>query len=144
MKRKGLSFYDSQHLQKMLVQQNDITAIFNRFIAAISPYLQQWADKGKDSVWVRNQSIEKRIDRELVKLQSDLLANITQFQMDAWKRSELKNDDFISRYIEGLAISTAIKEGLFAHNAKAMLQLKKGMDIRGNTLSDRVWNVDTN
>ena len=141
MKRKGLSFYDSQHLQKMLVQQNDITAIFNRFIAAISPYLQQWADKGKDSVWVRNQSIEKRIDRELVKLQSDLLANITQFQMDAWKRSELKNDDFISRYIEGLAISTAIKEGLFAHNAKAMLQLKKGMDIRGNALSDRVWNI---
>lgn len=109
----------------MLVQQNDITTIFNRFIAAISPYLQQWADKGKDSVWVRNQSIEKRIDRELVKLQSDLLANITQFQMDAWKRSELKNDDFISRYIEGLAISTAIKEGLFVHNAKAMLQLKK-------------------
>lgn len=141
MKRKGLSFYDSQHLQKMLVQQNNITAIFNRFIAAISPYLQQWADKGKDSVWVRNQSIEKRIDRELVKLQSDLLANITQFQMDAWKRSELKNDDFISRYIEGLAISTAIKEGLFAHNAKAMLQLKKGMDIRGNALSDRVWNI---
>lgn len=141
MKRKGLSFYDSQHLQKMLVQQNDITAIFNRFIAAISPYLQQWADKGQDSVWVRNQSIEKRIDRELVKLQSDLLANITQFQMDAWKRSELKNDDFISRYIEGLAINTAIKEGLFAHNAKAMLQLKKGMDIRGNALSDRVWNI---
>ena len=52
MKRKGLSFYDSQHLQKMLVQQNDITAIFNRFIAAISPYLQQWADKGKDSVLI--------------------------------------------------------------------------------------------
>ena len=23
MKRKGLSFYDSQHLQKMLVQQNE-------------------------------------------------------------------------------------------------------------------------
>lgn len=39
MKRKGLSFYDSQHLQKMLVQQNDITAIFNRFIAAIFPLI---------------------------------------------------------------------------------------------------------
>ena len=84
MKRKGLSFYDSQHLQKMLVQQNNITAIFNRFIAAISPYLQQWADKGKDSVWVRNQSIEKRIDRELVKLQSCQYYSISNGRMETF------------------------------------------------------------
>lgn len=47
MKRKGLSFYDSQHLQKMLVQQNDITAIFNRFIAAISLIFNNGQIRGK-------------------------------------------------------------------------------------------------
>ena len=87
-KRKGLSFYDSQHLQKMLVQQNDITAIFNRFIAAISPYLQQWADKGKDSVWVRNQSIEKRIDRELVSYNLTYLPILLNFK---WTHGNVLN-----------------------------------------------------
>ena len=138
---KGLSFYDTQHLQKMLVQQNEVAAIFNRFVSSVSPYLQQWTDRGSNSVWVRNQSVEKWIDRELSKLQSELLSNITMFQIDAWKRSDLKNDDFITKYIEGLAINTTLKEGLFSRNAEALEQLSKGFDARGITLSDRVWNI---
>lgn len=138
---KRLSFYDSQHIQKVLVQQNEIASIFNRFILSISPYLQQWADRGSNSVWVRNQVIERSVDRELDKFQSMLLSNIAAFNIDAWKRSDMKNDDFIRKYIEGLAISTSRKEGMFAHNLNAMLQLQKGLDARGNTLSDKVWKI---
>lgn len=138
---KPLTFYDSQHIQKVLAQQQVIANIFNRFILSISPYLKQWADEGSNSVWVRNQIVEKSVDRELDKLQSMLLSNIAAFNIDAWKRSDMKNEDFIKEYIKGMAINTAKKQGLFANNQDALSQLRKGFDARGNDLSPRVWNL---
>lgn len=138
---KGLSFYDKQHIQKVLAQQNDVANIFNSFILSITPYLRQWDDRGGDSVWVRNQSVENRIDNELMNLASQLMANISLFQIDAWKRSDTKNDDFIRKYIEGMSISTAAKEGMFTHNLAALAQLQNDFDARGNKLSTSVWNL---
>lgn len=138
---KGLTFYDKQHIQKVLAQQNDVANIFNRFILSITPYLRQWDDRGGNSVWVRNQSVEKRIDNELMNLASQLMANISLFQIDAWKRSDAKNDDFIRKYIEGMSINTAAKEGMFAHNLTALAQLQNDFDARGNKLSTSVWNL---
>lgn len=138
---KGLTFYDKQHIQKVLAQQSEVANIFNRFILSITPFLQQWADRSSNNVWLRNQVVEKCVDRELDKLQSLLLTNLTAFNIDAWKRSEMKNEDFISEYIKGMAIDSVRKQGMFATNKDALSQLRKGFDARGNNLSPMVWNL---
>ena len=138
---KGLTFYDKQHIQKILAQQSEVANIFNRFILSITPFLQQWANRSSDNVWLRNQVVEKCVDRELDKLQSLLLTNLTAFNIDAWKRSEMKNEDFISEYIKGKAIDSVRKQGMFATNKDALSQLRKGVDVRGNNLSPMVWNL---
>ena len=138
---KGLTFYDKQHIQKVLAQQSEVANIFNRFILSITPFLKQWADRSSDNVWLRNQVVEKCVDRELDKLQSLLLTNLTVFNIDAWKRSEMKNEDFITEYIKGMAIDSVRKQGMFATNKDALSQLRKGLDARGNNLSPMVWNL---
>lgn len=115
----GLSFYDKQHIQKVAAQQGVINNIFNQFILSVSPYLRKWSDTGKNNVWIQNNSVENAVDKELLTLQSLLLKNIESFQFDAWKRSDMKNDDFIRKYIKGMAISSAVKEGMFTHNMSA-------------------------
>lgn len=138
---KGLTFYDKQHIQKILAQQSEVANIFNRFILSITPFLQQWANRSSDNVWLRNQVGEKCVDRELDKLQSLLLTNLTAFNIDAWKRSEMKNEDFISEYVKGMAIDSVRKQGMFATNKDALSQLRKGFDARDNNLSPMVWNL---
>ncbi|MGL4519319.1 MAG: hypothetical protein ACRCUJ_06505 [Phocaeicola sp.] len=137
----GLSFYEKQHIQKILAQNNTVAGIFNSFITSIAPRLQQWSERSSTSVWLRNQGVEGAIDRELEKLHSLLLSNITEFQIDAWNRSGRKHEDFITEYIKGMAISEAKKSGLFAVNSNALDQYKKGLDSRGNVLSSRVWQL---
>lgn len=138
---KGLTFYDKQHIQKVLAQQNAVANIFNRFILSITPFLQQYAERSSNNVWLRNQVVEKSVDRELDKLQSLLLSNISAFNVDAWKRSDMKNEDFITEYIKGMAIDSVRKQGMFATNKDALSQLQKGFDARGNNLSPMVWNL---
>ena len=70
-----------------------------------------------------------------------LYANISAFQKDGWERAERKNDDFISQFIKGMAISSATKDGMFTHNLSAFEALKNDIDSNGLKLSDRVWNI---
>lgn len=137
----GLSFYDKQHIQKIAAQQAVIANIFNQFILSVSPYLHKWSDAGKNNVWIRNQRIESTVDRELLNLESMLYANISAFQKDGWDRAERKNDDFISQFIKGMSISSATKDGMFAHSLSAFETLKNDIDANGFKLSDRVWNI---
>lgn len=137
----GLSFYDKQHIQKIAAQQAVIANIFNQFILSVSPYLHKWSDAGKNNVWIRNQRIESAVDRELLNLKSMLYANISAFQKDGWERAERKNDDFISQFIKGMSISSATKDGMFAHSLSAFEALKNDIDANGFKLSDRVWNI---
>lgn len=137
----GLSFYDKQHIQKVAAQQAVIANIFNQFILSVSPYLRKWDDAGKNNVWIRNQGIENAVDKELLTMESLLLKNIESFQFDAWKRSDMKNDDFIREYIKGMSISSAAKEGMFTHSMSAFSAFQKEVDAQGLRLSDRVWNI---
>lgn len=137
----GLSFYDKQHIQKIAAQQAVIANIFNQFILSVSPYLRKWSDAGKNNVWISNQGIESAVDRELLNLESMLYANISAFQKDGWERAEKKNDDFISQFIKGMSISSATKDGMFAHSLSAFEALKNDIDANGFKLSDRVWNI---
>lgn len=136
-----LSFYDKQHIQKVAAQQAVIANIFNQFILSVSPYLRKWDDAGKNNVWLHNQGIENAVDRELLNLESMLYANISAFQKDGWERAERKNDDFISQFIKGMAISSATKDGMFTHSLSAFEALKNDIDSNGLKLSDRVWNI---
>ena len=70
-----------------------------------------------------------------------LYANISAFQKDGWERAERKNDDFISQFIKGMSISSATKDGMFAHSLSAFEALKNDIDANGFKLSDRVWNI---
>ena len=137
----GLSFYDKQHIQKIAAQQAVIANIFNQFILSVSPYLRKWSDAGRNNVWISNQGIESAVDRELLNLESMLYANISAFQKDGWERAERKNDDFISQFIKGMAISSATKDGMFSHSLSAFEALKNDIDANGFKLSDRVWNI---
>ena len=137
----GLSFYDKQHIQKIAAQQAVIANIFNQFILSVSPYLHKWSDAGKNNVWILNLRIASAVDRELLNLESMLYANISAFQKDGWERAERKNDDFISQFIKGMSISSATKDGMFAHSLSAFEALKNDIDANGFKLSDRVWNI---
>ena len=135
-----LSFHDKQHLQRVLAQQQSVAAVFNRFIDSVSPQLRKWMDANKSSVWVRNGAVESVIDRELVKLQAELMNNLSSFQMDAWKRSNLKNDEIINQFIESLSVRSLTKEGMFGKNMEAFRQMQNRVD-NGMNLSDKVWAI---
>ena len=135
-----LSFYERQHIQKILIQQGAIGNIFNQFSREISGYLRKWTETGKLNVWVRNSSVEKGIDRSLLNLQKSLLDNIQSFGVDAWQRGQVKNDDLVERYIKGMSISSVVKDGMFYRNREALKAFQNRVD-NGITLSDRVWNI---
>lgn len=133
-----LSFYERQHIQKILIQQGAIGNIFNQFSREISGYLRKWTETGKPNVWARNSSVEKGIDRSLLNLQKSLLDNIQSFGVDAWQRGQVKNDDLVEHYIKGMSISSVVKDGMFYRNQEALKAYQNRVD-NGMNLSDRVW-----
>lgn len=141
MKPRTLAFYDRQHMQRILMQQNAVGAAFNRFITTVSPYLRKWADRGGGSVWVRNSTVENAVDSALTDLQSALYKNIADFQLDAWKGANLKNDDMVSRFIEGLSVSGLVNGEMFRQNMDAFKGFLKEVDANGLELSQKVWKI---
>ena len=136
----GLSFHDKQHVQKMLVHEQTIANIFNEFIASVSPQLKKWTDTGKTNVWIRNVGVENFIDKKLIQLQANLLNVISNFQMDAWKRSNLKNDELVEQYIKGMSISETMKKGLFSQNLDVLKEFQQ-RKINGMNLSGNIWDI---
>lgn len=141
MKTYTLAFHDRQHIQRILMQQNAVGLAFSRFIATVSPHLRKWSDRGGDSVWVRNSPVEKAIDNALIVLQSTLCKNINDFQFDAWKRANLKNDEMVDRFIQGMSVSSLIRDGMFRQNMEAFKGLQKEVDVNGLNLSQKVWSI---
>lgn len=135
-----LSFYERQHIQKILTQQGTIGNIYNAFAREISGHLRKWTDTGKPNVWVRNATIEKGIDKALIDLQVNLLNNLSSFGIDAWKRSQTKNDDIVKQYIQGMSVSSVAKEGMFYRNQDALKAMQNRID-NGMNLSGKVWNI---
>lgn len=136
----SLSFYERQHVQRLLKQQSDIARIFNQFCIAISPNLKKWTDIGNNNVWVRNSAVEKSIEIELLHLQSRLHENIKSNQSDSWEQSNQKNDDLIDMYIQGMEINQTIKQGMFNRNVEALSTLQNRV-TNGMNLNDRIWNI---
>lgn len=135
-----LTFYERQHIQRLLRQENQVKRIFDEFIRNTGQILTGWRMGNRENVWIRNAGLEKRVEQELINLQKNLLANIDQNTADAWGLSNRKIDDLVKSYIEGLSVNENIQRGMFSHNEKAM-QIFRSRKIGGKSVSARVWDV---
>lgn len=138
---KSLSFYEQQHIQKLLQQQGSVKYLFDDFVRQAGPLLARWSDNNKASVWVGNQSVENSIERLLSDLHSGLLANITDNMVQSWNRGNKKADDLVSGFIKDLSISDTLRDKMFSRNAAALNAMLNKKDEYGLTVSDRVWNI---
>lgn len=138
---KSLTYYEQQHLQKLLQQQGSVKYIFDDFVRQAGPLLARWSDHNKASVWVGNQTVENSIERLLSDLHSGLLANITDNMVQSWNRGNKKADDLVSGFIKDLSISDTLRDKMFSRNAEALNVMLNRKDEYGLTVSDRVWNL---
>ena len=142
----SLSFHDKQHIQRLLIQQGQVKNIFDEFVRQSGLILTQWTEKNKENVWVRNAVLEKKIDKLLIELHKNLLANIDNQTIEAWKAANIKSDDLINSYIKDLAISEIVgksqyetlHKGMFARNMDALKAFQQ-RTIDGMNVSNRVW-----
>ena len=134
------SIHDRRHLQRMLAQEKRVNSIFDIFISSIAPEMRKWNETSNKSVWVRNSSIEHKINLQLLNLQRTLEKEIRANQTDAWMSAIEKNDLIVEQYIKGMALSSVAKEGMFSRNLEGLKALQRRVD-NGMNLSDRVWNI---
>ncbi len=137
---KTLAYHDRMHVQRVLLQQNRVGRAFNQFIYTVSPFLRKWSDRGSNCVWVRNAAVEKAVDKAIETLQASLLLNIQDFQTDAWNRANKKEDEMIDAFIQGMSISSLVKDGMFKQNLDAFKEMQNRFD-NGLNLSQKVWSV---
>lgn len=141
-----LSFYDKQHVLRLLNQQGQVKRIFDDFTRRSGLILTQWTEKNTDNVWARNATLEKQIDNLLTELHDNLLININNNTTGAWEASNLKNDDLLKAFIKDLALPEIIgksryeklEQGMFSRNMDALKAFQQ-RKIDGLTLSDTVW-----
>ena len=61
MESERINNFDKQHINRMLLQEQQVNALFQQLIRMVAPELRKWTDAGnKISVWVRNAGVEKR------------------------------------------------------------------------------------
>ena len=135
-----LSFYERQHIQKLLQQESSIKYIFDDFVRKIGIYLAGWQDPSGENLWIRNATIEKNIEIELNGLHERLLKNINNYTSDSFSRSHLKNDELVTSYIKDLSVSKLVKDGMFARNAE-VLKTFLSRKVDGLSISEKVWGI---
>ncbi|MDR2969291.1 MAG: hypothetical protein LBV32_06760, partial [Tannerellaceae bacterium] len=123
----SLSFHDKQHVLRLLQQQGQVKRIFDEFVRRSGLVLTKWKGKSAGNVWERNATLEKQIDKLLIDLHDNLLANIDSHTVGAWEAANIKSDDLINAYIKDLALSEIVgksdyenlERGMFARNMEA-------------------------
>ena len=127
--RKEISNFDKQHINRMLLQEQQINALFQQLIRMVAPELRKWTDAGnKNSVWVRNAGVENRINRILNDFRIALEKFIKENQEKAWMSAIDKNDLIVEQFIKGMALSSIVKEGMFSRNLEALKALQNRID----------------
>lgn len=124
----------------MFVQEHRVNALFNQLIRNIAPELRKYKEHEHKSVWVRNQMVEKAVERHLLNFKEALEKQIKDNQSKAWIEGVIKNDKIVERYIKGMSLSETVKRGMFSRNLDALKALQNRID-NGLSLSDRVWNI---
>lgn len=134
-----LNFYDRQLLQRILAQDAVLGKTFDNFIKRVTPMLARYQYEG-GAVWVKNRLIERSVNKEIENLQEELELLLRENQNWAWELAERKNDSLVRDYIKSMAITSSVKEGLFAHNITARDSFIK-RTIKGFNPSQRVWRI---
>lgn len=133
--------FDKQHINRLLLQEQQINTLFNQLIRLVAPEMRKWKDAGnKNSVWIRNAGIESRINRILNDFRIALEKFIKENQEKAWMSVIEKNDLIVEQFIKGMALSSIVKEGMFSRNLEALKALQNRIDD-GINLSKRVWEI---
>lgn len=139
--QKEINNFDKQHINRLLLQEKHINALFNELIRIVAPELRRWNDAGnRNSVWIRNSAIENKINRILNDFRIALERSIKDNQEKAWMSAIEKNDLIVEQYIKGMALSKIVKDGMFSRNLEALKALQKRID-NGMNLSKRVWDI---
>ncbi len=77
MEISDINNYDKQHINRLLLQEKQINSLFNQLIRLVAPEMRKWHDAGnRNSVWIRNSLIEKKINKSLNEF-SKVLENIS-------------------------------------------------------------------
>lgn len=138
---ENITNFDKQHINRLIKQDGQINALFQRLIQLVSPEMRKWHDAGnRNSVWIRNSTIENNINRYLNDFRIVLEKFIKENQEQAWLSALEKNDQIVEQYIEGMALSKVAKEGMFSRNLEALKALQNRVD-NGMNLSKRVWYI---
>ena len=141
-----MHFSDRKHILRLAAQQEDIKRIFDRFAREAGVQLERWTSKAAPGiihppdVWLHNRVAEKRIEKLLDQLHTDLVANIDANTRAAWEDSNRKVDEMIRDFIADIPLSETFRRGMFTRNAeglRAFMQRKHA----GMNLSDRIWSV---
>lgn len=141
-----MHFSDRKHILRLAAQQEDIKRIFDRFAREAGAQLERWTPKAApgvihpSDVWLHNRVAEKRIEKLLDQLHTDLVANIDANTRAAWEDSNRKVDEMIRDFIADIPLSETFRRGMFTRNAeglRAFMQRKHA----GMNLSDRIWSV---
>lgn len=136
----NITAQDKKHITRLLAQEKRVNLLFSQFIASIAPELRKWKPIKSNSVWIRNSSIENKINKRLQLLHDDLVKIIQQGQKEAWSSAIEKNDLIVEQYIKDMALSSVVKSGLFTRNLEALTTLQKRVDD-GLNLSQRIWKI---
>lgn len=136
----NITAQDKKHITRLLAQEKRVNLLFSQFIASIAPELRKWKPIKSNSVWIRNSSIENKINKRLQLLHDDLVKIIKEGQKEAWYSSIEKNDLIVEQYIKDMALSSVVKSGLFSRNLEALTTLQKRVDD-GLNLSQRIWRI---
>ena len=134
-----MTSHDKQILKRMLAQDATLGGVFDAFASRVSAILNGYS-YGDGGIWSNNKLVELKVDMEVESLRKNLETHIRNNQQWAWGVSNAKNDELVNSYIKGLAISSALKEGMFARNMEAFEQFSK-RKVNGFTVSDRVWDI---
>lgn len=141
MKTEGIGNFDKQHINRLLLQEKQVNALFQQLIRMVAPEMRKWADVGNiNSVWLRNAAIENKINRILNDFRIALEKFIKENQEKAWMSAIDKNDQIVEQYIKGMALSSIVKDGMFSRNLEALKALQNRIDD-GMNLSKRVWDI---
>lgn len=139
-----MKFSDRKHILRLLEQQSEVKRIFDQFARDAGRELARFAPKADPGrvlsadVWIQNRVAEQRIEKLLLQLHDDLLANFDAHTRSAWEAANKKADAMIADFISGLPISETARRGMFARNAHAFRSFMQRKEA-GMNLSERIW-----
>lgn len=139
-----MKFSDRKHILRLLEQQSEVKRIFDQFARDAGRELARFAPKADPGrvlpadVWIHNRVAEQRIEKLLLQLHDDLLANFDAHTRAAWEAANKKADAMIADFISGLPISETARRGMFARNAHAFRSFMQRKEA-GMNLSERIW-----